>query len=111
MSAYGLQRLESQGAAVRILHFGRMSDPRSGSFIGMDFYRYISIIGIITLCAIVFAGEQVSDSPFGQEWGATPTHIRAAYDQLIAGEFSADGARELLTLVTSIFLHGGVEHI
>jgi membrane associated rhomboid family serine protease len=77
----------------------------------MEYFRYISIIGIISLCAIVFVGEQVSDSPFRQDWGATPTHIRAAYEQFSAGEFSIDGARELSTLITSIFLHGGVEHI
>jgi len=77
----------------------------------MDYSRYLSIIGVIATCAIAFAAEISLETSFGEEWGATPTHLRAAYDQLRAGEFSIASGQILLTLVTHMFLHGDAEHI
>ncbi len=77
----------------------------------MNVYRHLSVCGIIGLAAIVFAYEQVGSTSLAPEWGAIPTHVRAAFNGLLDGELSGASLQTLSTLITSMFLHGGPEHI
>lgn len=77
----------------------------------MPVYRHLSIWGIIVLAGLLFAGEMVRDTSFAITGGLIPTRVRAAADSLAAGEFRAETAKALGTLVSSMFLHGDVEHI
>jgi rhomboid family protein len=73
--------------------------------------RHLSIWGIIAVAVIVFAVEQVRDTSFAETGGTIPTQVRAAASAVMAGHFSLAEAKTFSTLVTSIFLHGDVEHI
>ena len=77
----------------------------------MPISRHLSIWGIIAVCGLVFAAEQVRETSFADWGGAVPAHLHAAANDLLAGRFSADDAHAAATLVTHIFLHGSVEHI
>jgi membrane associated rhomboid family serine protease len=74
-------------------------------------YRYLTIIGLIALCSIIFAAEQLSETSWGNELGAVPTAVVAAYEELIRGEWSLSTARNLSRLLTANFLHGDIAHI
>jgi membrane associated rhomboid family serine protease len=73
--------------------------------------RHLSIWGIIVVAAIVFAGERVRKDAFRDAGGVVPTHVRAAAIALFHGELNLAGLKTFSTLVTSIFLHGDIEHI
>ena len=73
--------------------------------------RHLSIWGIIAVCGLVFAAEQVRDTSFADWGGAVPSHLRAAAVDLVSGRFSAADTHAAATLFTHIFLHASVEHI
>ena len=77
----------------------------------MNWYRHLTILGVIALAALVFAGEQASQHSFAEDWGTIPARVHAAFDQLRNGQVSAESLQAFATLVTSIFLHGNIEHI
>ncbi|MCI0333861.1 MAG: rhomboid family intramembrane serine protease [Planctomycetes bacterium] len=77
----------------------------------MNFYRHLSVCGIIGLAAIVFAYELVGRTSLAPGWGTIPTHARAAFNGLLAGELTRESIQTFATLVTSMFLHGSPEHI
>jgi membrane associated rhomboid family serine protease len=74
-------------------------------------HRYLAIFGLIALCAVVFAGEQLQQTSWSKEFGAVPTSIVPAFRELISANFSLATARNLSRLVTAIFLHADVQHI
>jgi membrane associated rhomboid family serine protease len=73
--------------------------------------RHLSIWGIIVVAVIVFAAEQIRETSFAESGGTIPTQVRAAAGALVDGNLSLEGVKTFATLVTSIFLHGDVEHI
>ena len=77
----------------------------------MNPYRHLSIWGIIAVAVLVFAAEQIRETSFAENGGAVPTLVRAAASALVQGRLSLDDMQAFATLVTSIFLHGDVEHI
>jgi membrane associated rhomboid family serine protease len=77
----------------------------------MNPYHHLTIIGIIVVCAIVFAGEQVRHTSFAEDYGAVPAAISPEFRALAQGDLSISTLRNLSRLVTAIFLHGGPEHI
>jgi len=74
-------------------------------------YRFLTIFGLIALCAIVFAGEQAQQTSWAEDYGAVPSLIVPAFRELISGHGSFSIVRDLSRLVTAIFLHGDVQHI
>ena len=77
----------------------------------MNPYRHLSILGIIAVAAIVFAGEQMRDTSFAEDYGAVPAAIVPAFRALVHGEMSLAVAQSLSRLVTALFLHGDAQHI
>jgi len=77
----------------------------------MPVSRHLSIWGIIVLAVIVFAAEQIRDTSFAMSGGAIPTQVGAAAGALMEGHLDLAGVKTFSTLVTSMFLHGDVEHI
>ncbi len=77
----------------------------------MPVSRQLSIWGIIAVAVIVFAVEQSREISFGDSGGMIPMQVRAAAGALVEGRLSVEGAKAFSTLVTSMFLHGDVEHI
>lgn len=73
--------------------------------------RHLSIWGIIVVAAIVFVGEQVRDTSFGDVGGVVPLHVQAAASALVEGRPTLESVKTFSTLVTYMFLHGDVEHI
>jgi membrane associated rhomboid family serine protease len=74
-------------------------------------YRHLTIIGLIAICAIVFAVEQMQHNSWSKDFGAVPTSIVPAYRELISGHWSLAMARNLSRLVTALFLHADIQHI
>jgi rhomboid family protein len=77
----------------------------------MDYYRYLTLIVTIAVCAAVFATEQSRKESYADEWGATSSKLAAACRDLRAGNISRGDLHQFATLITHQFLHGGVEHI
>jgi membrane associated rhomboid family serine protease len=77
----------------------------------MPVSRHLSIWGIIVVVTAVFAGERMRDTSFADVGGLVPAELRAAATALANGELSLGSVKTFSTLVTSIFLHGDVEHI
>jgi membrane associated rhomboid family serine protease len=77
----------------------------------MNPYRYYTIIGLIGLCGLVFAAEQVQHTSWSKELGAVPTAIVPAYHELLRGQLSLATVRNLSRLVTAIFVHADITHI
>jgi membrane associated rhomboid family serine protease len=77
----------------------------------MNYYRCLTIIGVIVVATIVFAIEQSQHTTFGHEWGATPPKIFDAASHIRHGSFSKEDARQFATLITHQFLHGDIQHI
>ena len=48
-------------------------------------YRYLTIFGLIALCAIVFAGEQAQHASWAEDYGAVPSLIIPAFRELKSG--------------------------
>ncbi|HEV7810789.1 MAG TPA: rhomboid family intramembrane serine protease [Candidatus Limnocylindrales bacterium] len=84
--------------------------------------RPIVTIGLIAICVIAFAYELGAQATGGDDalerlfadWALIPAHLTAALGgtgatpQWVAG---GDPARQLFTIVTSMFLHGGWIHL
>lgn len=77
----------------------------------MPVSRHLTIWAIILVAVAVYAAEQARDTSFADSGGAIPVQIRAAARALWHGQLNLPVAQALSTLVTSIFLHGGFEHI
>jgi membrane associated rhomboid family serine protease len=77
----------------------------------MNPYRHLTIIGIIVLAAIVFAGDESTGASFADRYGAVPSLIVPAFRELMAGNVGLPALKPLLRLATSLFLHGSPEHI
>jgi membrane associated rhomboid family serine protease len=73
--------------------------------------RYVTIFGLIGLCAVVFAAEQFQQTSWSFDHGAVPTAIVSAYRELVSGHVNLPVMRNLSRLITAIFLHGSAEHI
>ncbi len=73
--------------------------------------RHLTIFGLITACAIVFAGERVRDTSFAEEYGAVPAVIAPSFRALVHADVNVSVAQSLSRLVTAIFLHADAEHI
>jgi membrane associated rhomboid family serine protease len=77
--------------------------------------RPVVTIGIIVLCVLAFAGElsiqatggDAALERFFDQWALVPSHLTAA----LGGDPSVPLAGTLVTLVTSMFLHGGWIHL
>lgn len=77
----------------------------------MNYYRYLSIIGIIVVATVIYGAEQSRQQSFSDEWGMKATDVRAAFGHLREGLPSRADLRSFATLVTYQFLHGGIEHL
>lgn len=77
----------------------------------MNPYRHLTILLLIAVSAVVFLAEQPRETSFAPSYGAVPSLIVPAWEQLTHGEPSLAVARQLSRLVTALFIHGDVEHI
>lgn len=77
----------------------------------MNYYRYLSIIGIIVAASVIFGAEQSRQETFSDAWGMKAADVRAAFGRLREGLPSTADLRSFATLITHQFLHGGVEHL
>jgi membrane associated rhomboid family serine protease len=77
----------------------------------MPVYRHLTIWGIILVAGLLFAGEIVRDTSFSMAGGMVPTRIRAAVATVADGHFTWESATAFSTIISSMFLHGDVEHI
>jgi membrane associated rhomboid family serine protease len=77
----------------------------------MPVSRHLSIWGILIVAAAMFAAERTRETDFAAVGGLVPAKLHAAANAAWHGELNLDSAKTLATLVTSIFLHGDVEHI
>lgn len=73
--------------------------------------RHLAIIGLIALCAIVFAAGEMKQTSWSQDFGAVPASIVPAFHELISGHWSLATWRNLSRLLSAVFLHGDVTHI
>jgi membrane associated rhomboid family serine protease len=74
-------------------------------------YRHLTIFGLIALCTIVIAVEQLQQTSWAKDFGAVPTLIVPAFRELIGGHLNFSAVRNLSRLVTAIFLHADAQHI
>lgn len=77
----------------------------------MNPYRHLTILALIAACVAVFAGEQARQTSFADDFGAVPTLIGQSWSEIVHGEVSLAAVGEMSHLVTSIFIHGGVDHL
>jgi membrane associated rhomboid family serine protease len=77
----------------------------------MPVYRHLTIWGIIVVAGLLFAGEIVRETSFSWAGGMIPIRVRAAASALADGQFTWEIATAFSTIITSMFLHGDVEHI
>jgi membrane associated rhomboid family serine protease len=76
-----------------------------------DYYRYLTLIVLITLCAAVFAGQQSRDNSLPDRWGAKPARLVESARHIRAGTVDRSDLQRLSTLITHQFLHGDISHI
>jgi membrane associated rhomboid family serine protease len=76
----------------------------------MNYYRYLSVFGIIILASMIFAIEQSRETSF-DDWGMNAVAVREAFGHLREAKISGQDLQAFATLVTHQFLHGGVDHI
>jgi membrane associated rhomboid family serine protease len=74
-------------------------------------YRYYTTVGIIVVCALVFALEQSRGTDYADDYGAVPVAIHQAWEGLRHGAINVATLHGLSRLVTAIFLHADFEHI
>jgi membrane associated rhomboid family serine protease len=77
----------------------------------MDPYRHLTILGLIAVAVLVFAVETVRETSFAEDYGLVPSMVVPAFRAVAGGDLSWTTARPLSRLVTSQFVHGGIEHI
>jgi len=77
----------------------------------LDYYRYLTLIALITICAAVFAVQQSRDESLSKRWGAKPSRLAEATRNIRAGVVGREELQSLSTLVTHQFLHGDISHI
>jgi rhomboid family protein len=73
--------------------------------------RHLSIWGIIVVAAIVFAGEQIRETSFGDVAGVIPLRVQSAANALVEGQLTWESVAAFSTLISYMFLHADVEHI
>jgi membrane associated rhomboid family serine protease len=76
-----------------------------------DYYRYLTLIVLITLCAAVFAGQQSPDESITERWSAKPSRLAETSRHVRRGVVHGDDLQSLSTLVTHQFLHADISHI
>lgn len=77
----------------------------------MPIYRHLAIWGILVLAGLLYAGEIVRETSFSMAGGMVPVRVRAAASALLDGHLTWESARTFSTVISSMFLHGDVEHI
>lgn len=77
----------------------------------MPVSRHLSIWGLIVTAAVLFVAEHGRETSFADTGGLVPAQLSAAAAAAWHGQLSLESVKTLSTLVTSIFLHGDVEHI
>jgi membrane associated rhomboid family serine protease len=77
----------------------------------MNAYRHLTILGIIAVAALVFAGEQSQHSMFAENHGVVPSIIVTAARALVGGDLSMSTVQPFSRLLTALFLHGDIEHL
>jgi membrane associated rhomboid family serine protease len=73
--------------------------------------RHRTIIAIIGIAFGLFLLEDVTGWEFSAGYRAVPLDVENAWSGLLAGDTVLESVHTLLTLVTAVFLHGGVEHV
>lgn len=84
----------------------------------MNLWRYLSfyvpcppIIVLVAVATAVFAIESGQELPWNLAYGAIPSLVLQAWDQLLGGEMSLVILHHLATLLTAVFLHGDPQHL
>lgn len=77
----------------------------------MPINRHLTIWGILVVAAAIFVAERARETDFADAGGLVPVKLRAAAAAAMNGELPLDNLKTFGTLVTSIFIHGDVEHI
>lgn len=77
----------------------------------VDYYRYLALIVLITICAAVFGVERSRRKSLSDDWGATPAKLAAVTRNIRAGSVGQNDLHALATLITHQFLHGDETHI
>lgn len=77
----------------------------------MPIDRHRTIVAIIGIAFGLFLLEDVTGWEFSAGFRAVPLDVQQAWSGLQAGNWSLANGRALITLITAVFLHGGVEHV
>ncbi|HEX9596643.1 MAG TPA: rhomboid family intramembrane serine protease [Anaerolineales bacterium] len=77
----------------------------------MNPYRHLTILAIIAAATFVFAVEQSRETSFAENYGAVPKLIEGAWTDIVRGQVSLGAIGQLSRLVTSLFVHGDIEHL
>lgn len=77
----------------------------------MPIRRHLSIWGIIVVCGLLFAAEEIRETSFSRSGGLIPLRMRAAANTTLAGQLGIEQAKAFGTLISSVFLHGDPQHI
>jgi membrane associated rhomboid family serine protease len=77
----------------------------------MNAYRHLTILGIIAVAALVFAGETSQQATFAEDYGVVPSTVVAAARAVVSGDVRLTTVQPFSRLITALFLHGDIEHI
>lgn len=79
--------------------------------LNMNPRRHLVIFGLIAACVAVFALERRQGTSWSGDFGAVPTSIVPAFQEIIHGRWSLPAGRNLSRLVTAVFLHADIQHL
>ena len=69
------------------------------------------LLALIAIICLIFLLQIVLDAEFYFELTTIPVAVTEAWHTLLTGDFAAVQWGEFLTLLTSVFLHGGLDHL
>ena len=70
-----------------------------------------TIVALIAVAIAVFLYEQSSAPNLGHDFGAVPSEISSAWNELLEGGWDTRAAAVLLKTVSPLFLHADIQHI
>jgi membrane associated rhomboid family serine protease len=85
-----------------------MMEPRRSRWI---IHKQGPLLGLIGLMFVIFLCQEIGGRAWYRDWMAVPGAIVQSWHKVLAGSAGGADYRELGTLLSCAFLHGGVEHV